>query len=81
MQPNMSSILEVSGAQSAETVEGMSLVPAMRKDAVTLRDLAVTHTGVAGAWPVGGSPHASVTDGQWSMLIDLTGSCRRSCTT
>lgn len=65
-----STILEVSGAQSAETVEGMSLVPAMRKDVVTLRDFAVTHTGVAGGWPVGGSPHATVTDGEWSMLID-----------
>ena len=64
-------ILDVAGAEPADTVEGLSLLPAMKKDADTLRDFAVTHTGIAGGWPSRGGPHAQVTDGEWSMLIDL----------
>ena len=63
-------ILDVAGVPPAETVEGLSLMPAMKCETTQLRDFAVSHTGIAGGYPVRGNPHASVTDGEWSMLID-----------
>ncbi len=64
-------ILDAAGAAPADTVEGRSLLPVMRKERETLRPFAVTHSGIAGGWPARGGQHAQVTDGEWSMLIDF----------
>ena len=63
-------ILDVAGATPAETVDGRSLLPAMTQQNSALRDIVVTHTGIPGGSVRGGSPHAQVTDGEWSMLVD-----------
>lgn len=67
-------VLDVFGAERGAQVEGNSLLPAIMGETGTGREYAVTHGAWVGGWsPDGGSPHGSITDGTWSLLLENRG--------
>ncbi len=67
-------VIDVFGAERGKQVEGSSLLPIVLGDTNKGRDYAITHGAWGGGWsPDGGSPHGSVTDGTWSLLLENQG--------
>ena len=67
-------VIDVFGVERGNNVEGISLLPIIMKETDTCRDYAITHGAWGGGWsPDGGSPHGSVTDGTWSLLLENQG--------
>ena len=67
-------VVDVFGAERGKQVEGNSLLPIVMGETDKGRDYAITHGAWGGGWsPDGGSPHGSVTDGTWSLLLENKG--------
>lgn len=67
-------VIDALGADRMETVEGSSLLPVVLGGSDHVRDYAITHGSWVGGWsPDGGKPHGSVTDGEWSLLLENIG--------
>lgn len=70
-------VVDVFEARRGEQVEGRSLLPVILGDTDVGRAYAVTHGAWVGGWsPDGGSPHGSITDGVWSLLLENSGAPR-----
>lgn len=64
-------VIDVFEAERRDQVEGNSLLPVVMGDTDTGREYAITHGAWVGGWsPDGGSPHGSITDGTWSLLLE-----------
>ena len=67
-------VVDVFGAARGAQVEGNSILPVIMGDTDTGREYAITHGAWVGGWsPDGGSPHGSITDGTWSLLLENQG--------
>ncbi len=67
-------VIDAFGADRGKQVEGNSLLPIIVGDTEKGREYAISHGAWGGGWsPDGGSPHGSVTDGEWSLLLENKG--------
>lgn len=67
-------VVDVFGAERGRQVEGSTLLPIILGDTEKGSDYAVSHGAWGGGWsPDGGSPHGSITDGTWSLLLEHKG--------
>ena len=67
-------VIDVFDVEHEAQVEGNSLLPVIMGDTDTGREYTVTHGAWVGGWsPDGGSPHGSITDGTWSLLLENEG--------
>ena len=67
-------VIDVLDVEHEAQVEGNSLLPIIMGDTDTGREYTVTHGAWVGGWsPDGGSPHGSITDGIWSLLLENQG--------
>lgn len=67
-------VVDVFGAERGRQVEGNTLLPIILGDTEKGSDYAVSHGAWGGGWsPDGGSPHGSITDGTWSLLLEHKG--------
>ena len=67
-------VVDVFGAERGKQVEGNSLLQIILGDTEKGSEYAVSHGAWGGGWsPDGGSPHGSITDGVWSLLLEHKG--------
>ncbi len=67
-------VIDVLDVEHEAQVEGNSLLPIIMGDTDTGREYTVTHGAWVGGWsPDGDSPHGSITDGIWSLLLENQG--------
>ncbi len=67
-------VVDVFGAERGKQVEGNSLLQIILGDTEKGSEYAVSHGAWGGGWsPDGGSPHGSITDGTWSLLLEHKG--------
>ena len=67
-------VVDVFGAERRRQVEGNTLLPIILGDTEKGSEYAVSHGAWGGGWsPDGGSPHGSITDGTWSLLLEHKG--------
>lgn len=67
-------VVDVFGAERGKQVEGNSLLQIILGDTEKGSEYAVSHGAWGGGWsPDGGSPHGSITDGAWSLLLEHKG--------
>ncbi len=67
-------VLDVFGAERGKQIEGKTLLPIIMGNSEKGSDYLVSHGAWGGGWsPDGGSPHGSITDGTWSLLLEHQG--------
>lgn len=67
-------VIDVFDAERTKQVEGNSLLPILMGKTDKGSEYAITHGAWGGGWsPDGGSPHGSITDGIWSLLLENQG--------
>ena len=67
-------VVDVFGAERGKQIEGNSLLSIILGNTDKGRAYAITHGAWGGGWsPDGGSPHGSITDGTWSLLLENKG--------
>ena len=67
-------VVDVFNANRGKQVEGNTLLPIVLGDTDKGCDYAVSHGAWGGGWsPDGGSPHGTITDGTWSLLLENKG--------
>ena len=67
-------VVDFFGAERGKQVEGNNLLQIILGDTDKGSEYAVSHGAWGGGWsPDGGSPHGSITDGTWSLLLEHKG--------